>query len=153
MTTLIDPAIVGSRTEEFTTYAERGRLRFFAEATGQHDPVYTDVDAAKAAGHPDLPVPPTFLFCLEMDNPNRHHFLADLGVDVRTILHGGQRFTYHAPAHAGDVLTFWTEVTDVSSKKNGALQFIVRDTHVSRAGEQVATLTSTIVVRDLKAAR
>lgn len=148
----IDASIVGSRTEEFTTSAERGRLRFFAEATGQQDPVYTDLDAAQAAGHADLPIPPTFFFCLEMDNPRRHRFLADLGVDVRTILHGGQRFSYHAPAYAGDLLTFWTEVTDVSSKKGGALQFIVRDTHVSRAGEPVATLTSTIVVRDPKAA-
>lgn len=153
MATLIDPALIGSRTEEFMTSAERGRLRFFAEATGQPDPVYTDLGSARAAGHPDLPVPPTFFFCLEMDNPNRHRFLADLGVDVRTILHGGQRFTYHAPAHAGDVLTFWTEVTDVTSKKGGALQFIVRDTHVTCAGEPIATLTSTIVVRDPKAAR
>lgn len=153
MTVLIDPAIIGSRTAPFTTYAERGRLRFFADATGQHDPVYTDLDAARGAGHADLPVPPTFLFCLEMDNPDRGSFLADLGVDVRTILHGGQKFTYHAPAHAGDVLTFETEVTDVASKKGGALQLIVRDTHVTRDGAPVATLTSTIVVRDPKAAR
>jgi hypothetical protein len=153
MTAPIDPTIVGSRTDEFTAYPERGRLRFFAEATGQQDPVYTNIDAAKAAGHPDLPVPLTFLFCLEMDNPNRHRVLADLGIDVRTILHGGQRFTYHSPAHAGDALTFQTVVTDVTSKKGGALQFIVRDTHVSRSGEPVATLTSTIVVRDPNAAR
>ncbi|GAA1958489.1 MaoC family dehydratase N-terminal domain-containing protein [Nocardioides panacihumi] len=151
--TTIDPSIVGSRSEPFTTTPERGRLRFFAEATGQRDPVYTDLSAAEAAGHPDLPIPPTFFFCLEMDNPHRHRFLADLGVDVRTILHAGQRFTYHAPAHAGDELTFWSEVTEVSSKKGGALQFIVRDTHVSRADEPIATLTGTIVVRDPKAAR
>ncbi|WP_418060661.1 MaoC family dehydratase N-terminal domain-containing protein [Pimelobacter simplex] len=153
MTVLIDPAIIGSRTAPFSAYAERGRLRFFAEATGQQDPVYTDLDAARAAGHPDLPLPPTFLFCLEMDNPDRGTFLADLGVDVRTILHGGQKLTYRVPVHAGDVLTFWTEVTDVASKKGGALQIIVRDTHVTRDDEPVATLTSTIVVRDPKAAR
>ncbi|MGW6655916.1 MaoC family dehydratase N-terminal domain-containing protein [Rhodococcus sp. NPDC055024] len=153
MTIPIDPSLVGTRTEEFSTSAERGRLQFFAEATGQTDPLYRDLDAARAGGHPDLPIPPTFFFCLEMDNPNRSDFLTQLGVDVRTILHGGQKFTYHAPAHAGDVLTFWTEVTDVSSKKGGALQFIVRDTHVGVAGKPVATLTSTIVVRDPKAAR
>lgn len=152
MTTPIDPSLIGTRTDEFSTSAERGRLRFFAEATGQTDPRYSDLGAARAAGHPDLPIPPTFFFCLEMDNPNRGDFLAQLGVDVRTILHGGQKFTYHAPAHAGDVLTFWTEVTDVSSKKGGALQFIVRDTHVGIAGNPVVTLTSTIVVRDPKAA-
>ncbi|MFB7025789.1 MULTISPECIES: MaoC family dehydratase N-terminal domain-containing protein [unclassified Streptomyces] len=149
----IDPAVIGSRTPEFSTVAERGRLGFFARATGQQDPVYYETEAAKAAGHRDLPVPPTFFFCLEMDNPDRGSFLADLGVDVRTILHAGQRFEFHEQAYAGDTLTFSTEVTDVYSKKGGALEFIVRATHVSRAGAPIATLTSTIVVRDPKAGK
>ncbi|MCX5084757.1 MaoC family dehydratase N-terminal domain-containing protein [Streptomyces sp. NPDC056121] len=149
----IDPAVIGTSAPSFSTGAERGRLRFFAQATGQNEAVYTDVEAAAAAGHPDLPVPPTFLFCLEMDNPDRGRFLTDLGVDVRTILHGGQEFAFHAQAYAGDTLTFRTEVKDVYVKKGGALEFIVRDTHVTRDGEPIATLTSTIVVRDPKAAK
>ncbi|MEE4496138.1 MaoC family dehydratase N-terminal domain-containing protein [Streptomyces sp. BE230] len=149
----IDPALIGSRTPAFSTEVERGRLRFFARAIGQTDAVYSDLAAAGAAGHRDLPVPPTFLFCLEMDNPGRGRFLADLGVDVRTILHGGQEFAYRATAYAGDILTFSTVVRDVYAKKGGALQFIVRDTHVTRDGEPVATLTGTLVVRDPKADR
>ncbi|MGW0935991.1 MaoC family dehydratase N-terminal domain-containing protein [Streptomyces sp. NPDC002666] len=149
----IDPAVIGSRTPTFSAEAERGRLRFFARATGQTDAVYSDLRAAEAAGHRDLPIPPTFLFCLEMDNPGRARFLTDLGVDVRTVLHGGQEFAYHATAYAGDTLTFSTEVKDVYAKKGGALQFVVRDTHVTRDGTPIATLTSTIVVRDPKADR
>ncbi|MFI6648050.1 MaoC family dehydratase N-terminal domain-containing protein [Streptomyces sp. NPDC050529] len=149
----IDPALIGSRTPAFSTEVERGRLRFFARAIGQTDAIYSDLAAAGAAGHRDLPVPPTFLFCLEMDNPGRGRFLADLGVDVRTILHGGQEFAYRATAYAGDILTFSTVVRDVYAKKGGALQFIVRDTHVTRDGEPVATLTCTLVVRDPKADR
>lgn len=49
---------------------ERGRLALFARVTGQTDPVYTDVAAARAAGHPDLPVPPTFIFGLELEAPD-----------------------------------------------------------------------------------
>ncbi|WP_329236335.1 MaoC family dehydratase N-terminal domain-containing protein [Streptomyces sp. NBC_01460] len=149
----IDPAVIGSRTPVFSTEAERGRLRFFAQACGQTDPVYSDLRAAEAAGHRDLPVPPTFLFCLEMDNPDRARFLTELGVDVRTVLHGGQEFTYHATAYAGETLTFSTEVKDIYTKKGGALQFVVRDTHVTRDGTPIAALTSTIVVRDPKAGR
>ncbi|MFF2503029.1 MaoC family dehydratase N-terminal domain-containing protein [Streptomyces sp. NPDC058067] len=149
----IDPSVIGTRTPGFRTSAERGRLRFFAEATGQTDPVWTDLAAARAAGHRDLPIPPTFFFCLEVDNPQGSSFLTDLGVDVRTILHGGQEFVFHAQAYAGDTLAYVTEVRDVYSKKGGALEFIVRDTHVTRDGEDIATLTSTIVVRDPKAAK
>ncbi|GAA5020113.1 MaoC family dehydratase N-terminal domain-containing protein [Kitasatospora paranensis] len=149
----IDRSIIGSRTPEHSVDVERGRLRFFARATGQPDPVYADPTAARAAGHPDIPVPPTFLFCLDLDNPDRGRFLADLGVDIRTVLHGGQAFEYRAQAYAGDRLTFSTEVTDVYSKKGGALEFIVRTTRVTRGGEPIATLTGTTVVRDPKAAK
>ncbi|MFI1829295.1 MaoC family dehydratase N-terminal domain-containing protein [Streptomyces sp. NPDC020412] len=143
----IDRAVIGTRTPDHTVEVERGRLRFFALATGQTDPGYLDPAAAEAAGRRDLPVPPTFFFCLEMENPHRGDLLAGLGVDPRTILHGGQSFEYHAMAYAGDRLTFTTEVTDVYAKKGGALEFIVRTTRVTRDGAPVATLTGTVVVR------
>ena len=44
---------------------------FFAAAIGETDPVYTDLDAARAAGHRDLPVPPTFLFASSWSGPTR----------------------------------------------------------------------------------
>jgi acyl dehydratase len=130
-----------------TVDVERGRLRFFAQVTGQSDPVYTEVDAARAAGHRDLPVPPTFLFCLEMERPDPWDFVAELGVDLRTILHGGQSFEYHAMAFAGDRLTFASGITDRYQKKNGALTFVERTTDVSRDDEPVARLVTTIVLR------
>ncbi|MEU5974654.1 MaoC family dehydratase N-terminal domain-containing protein [Streptomyces sp. NPDC047315] len=149
----IDPSIVGTRTAEHTVEVERGRLRFFAKATGQADPVYTDVEAAKAAGHRDLPVPPTFLFCLNMEEPHTTDLLQRIGVDLRTILHGSQGFTYHSLVHAGDTLTFSTSITDVYAKKGGALEFIVRTTEVTRDGDLVAELAGAVVVRNPEAAK
>ena len=147
----LDTGVIGTRIPEHTVSVERGRLSFFARATGQHDPVYTDLDTALASGHRDLPVPPTFLFCLDMDRPNPSTFYADLGIDIRTILHGEQEFTYHSTAYAGDTLHFSTAVTDYYSKKGGALQFLVRTTEVTRSGEPIAQLRSTTVVRDPRA--
>ena len=51
--------------------SRRGRLRFFAKAIGETDPVYTDDAAARDAGYPDLPAPPTFLFAAELDAGRR----------------------------------------------------------------------------------
>jgi acyl dehydratase len=144
---LIDPAIIGTRTPEHTVEVERGRLRFFAAATGQSDPLYTDVAAARRAGHPDLPVPPTFLFCLDMERPNPWGYLRELGIDLMSVLHGGQAFTYHKMAYAGDRLTFATRVSDAYQKKNGLLNFLVRTTDVTRDGAPVAELTNTLVIR------
>lgn len=146
----IDPAVVGTAQPERTVTIERGRLQMFALAIGETDPVYVDVDAARAAGHPDLPVPPTFYFGLNLGRgaDADMRWMADLGIDVRHILHGDQTFTYQDVAHAGDELVLAPRITDVFSKKGGALQFVVRRTAVRRVdGSPVAELTETIVVR------
>ncbi|MFE3028362.1 MaoC family dehydratase N-terminal domain-containing protein [Nocardia tengchongensis] len=145
----VDPAIIGTELPATTLTLDAGRLRFFAKAIGETDPVYTDLDAAKAAGHRDLPAPPTFLFSIELENPDPFAFLAAAGVDLRFVLHGEQSFTYHSTAVAGDVLTATPRITDVYSKKGGALEFLVKETAVTRAdGSAVADLKSIIVVRN-----
>jgi hypothetical protein len=134
--------------EPITVTVERSRLAFFARATGQADPVYSDLDAAKAAGHPDLPVPPTFFFSLELEAPAPFDYLQELGVDLRRVLHGEQAFSYRSVVHAGDTVVLRPRIVDVFSKKAGALDFLVKQTAVSRGGEPVAEAVSTIVVQN-----
>lgn len=138
---------IGTATPACSTVVDRGRLRLFAKATGQADPLYTDPDVARANGHPDLPVPPTYLFGLELEQPDPFAWLTDLGVDMTAVLHGAQSFEYRAMAYAGDVLTAGSTITDVYSKKGGALDVVERRTEVTRDGEPVATLLQTTVVR------
>ena len=64
---MIDKKWIGHDLQTSTMTIERGRLRLFAKAIGETDPVYTDVEAAKAAGYPDLPAPPTFIFGIELE--------------------------------------------------------------------------------------
>ncbi len=144
----LDRSFIGHQLDTFQVPVEASRLRFFAKATGQADPVYTDEAAARAAGHPALPVPPTYLFCLEMDGPNPNALRERLGIDIARILHGEQRFSYHAPCHAGDVLQFEQRITDIYDKKAGALEFVTRQTRVTnQRGEHVADLHCVTVVR------
>jgi acyl dehydratase len=137
--------------EPITVTPDRGRLAFFAKATGQADPVYADITAARAAGHPDLPVPPTFFFGLELELPDPFGYLAALGVDLRQVLHGKQSFTYHALAYAGQTLTLRSRITDVTIRKNGAMVLFVKTTDITRDGELIAAASSTIIVLDREA--
>ncbi|MET4046680.1 MULTISPECIES: MaoC family dehydratase N-terminal domain-containing protein [unclassified Rhodococcus (in: high G+C Gram-positive bacteria)] len=145
----VDTAVIGTEFEPVDITVDAARLRFFAKAIGETNPVYTDVEAANAAGYEDLPVPPTFLFSIELDSPDPFAWLSDLGVDLRFVLHGEQAFTYHSIAYPGDTLTAKSTIADVYSKKGGALEFIVKDTAVTRAdGSAVADLKSVLVVRN-----
>ncbi|TCP41243.1 acyl dehydratase [Tamaricihabitans halophyticus] len=146
-----DPSIIGTSRNGGTLLVTRDRLRLFAKATGQTDPVFIDLDAATKAGHRDLPVPPTFFFAVSLEAPDPFDYLADLGVDLRAILHGEQAFVYHRVACAGDELSTRATITDTYSKKGGALNFLVTETVVTNQdGAVVATLTETLVQRQIQ---
>lgn len=145
---MIDRKYIGHTMPKFSTTVEKGRLRFFAKATGQTDPIYTDEAAAIAAGHPALPVPPSFLFCLEMESPDPAAIRNLLGLDYRRLLHGEQGFTYYRMTYAGDELSFEQRIEDIYDKKNGALEFVLRKTRVTnQRGEHVADLRTVTVQR------
>ena len=80
---MIDRSHIGRELAPSVLDVEKGRLRFFAQAIGETDPVYTDETAARAAGYPALPAPPTFLFAAELDSRTVVSMLDVLGVDPR----------------------------------------------------------------------
>jgi acyl dehydratase len=144
---MIDKKHIGRVLGTFEATPEPGQLRFFAKAIGETDPVYLEESAARDAGHPGLPVPPTYLFSLELQNATTA-WRDELGIDVSRILHGEQSFTYHGMAYAGDTLKFEVRIADIYDKKGGALEFVVRESRVSnQRGELVAELRSVLVHR------
>lgn len=140
---------IGSQLRPVSMTVEPGRLRLFAKATGQTDPVYSDDQAASAAGHPGLVVPPTFLFAIELEQPDPFAWLVEAGINMQDVLHGEQSFTYHRAAHAGETLLASPSITDVYEKKGGELRFFVKHTTISREpdNELIADLESVIVAR------
>jgi acyl dehydratase len=128
---------------------ERSRLQFFAKTIGETDPVYTDAAAARDAGYPDLPAPPTFLFAAELDSGASERMLADLQIPIAKLLHGEQSFSYHQPACVGDTVTVRSTITDVYDKKNGALEFVVKTARATnQRNELVAELRTVLVCRN-----
>ena len=145
---MIDHKFIGYRQPAFAVEVEKGRLRLFAKAIGETDPIYSNEAAARAAGYRSLPVPPTFFFCLEMERADPYDWFRDLGIPLGQVLHGEQSFTYHRTACAGDVLTFRAELLDIYEKKGGALQFLVQRNLVADAtGVAIAEFDRTVVIR------
>ena len=56
----LNQALVGKAYPAVRYEVGREKLREFAIAVGETDPIYHDEAAARAAGHPDLPAVPTF---------------------------------------------------------------------------------------------
>ncbi|MBI2770277.1 MAG: MaoC family dehydratase N-terminal domain-containing protein [Burkholderiales bacterium] len=145
---MIDKKFIGYEVSPTLWDVEKGRIRFFAEVIGTTDAIHLDATVAKAAGYRNVVAPPTFIFGAESDSGVLMKLLDTLKIDLRKVLHGEQRFDYHAPVCAGDTLRFQTRVADIYDKKGGALEFVVNDTKVTnQLGEHVADLHSVIVVR------
>jgi len=145
---VIDKKHIGYAPSPTLWNVEKGRIAFFAKVIGLTDPVHTDEAAAKAAGYRGIVAPPTFIFGAPGDSGETMKLIETLEIDLGKVLHGEQRFDYHAPVCAGDTLRFESRVSDIYDKKGGALEFVVNDTKVTnQLGEHVADLHSVIVVR------
>jgi acyl dehydratase len=146
---MIDPRHIGRVIPPHSADVEVGRLRLFAEATGETRAEYLDDGAARAAGHRALPAPPTFLLCLDLEIPDPFAWMTDMGIDVAQVLHGGERFRYFESVYAGDRLTFSSCIADILQKKSSKKAFVVKETDVTNQhGERVADMRATIVVRE-----
>lgn len=141
--------IVGQKTDPKTVVVEAGRLILYAEATGQKDPVYLSEKEARKAGHPTLPMPPTFMSCLNAIAPPKDILvLKRLGVDISRVLHGEEEYEYFEQIYAGDVLTLQDEFTDIFEKKGGALTIVKwKTTYTNEKGVLVGQKVSTMVIR------
>jgi len=146
---MLDQSFIGYELPSFTADVEKGRLRFFAKAIGETNPIYTDEDAAVKAGYRTLPAPPTFAMVLDMDTPDLMPLLGLLKMDIGRILHGSQEVEYFQPIYAGDQITVTSKVVDIFDKKGGALDFVVTEnSYTNQDGDLVAKSTSTLVHRN-----
>lgn len=121
----------------------REKIREFALALGDDDPVYRDPAVARANGHPDVVAPPTFLVALTLRSEAQAAADVFGDVDMADILHRDQSFTHHRPVRAGDRLVVRSEVhaTELAGRHVLALR-----TDVSTVeGEPVCHATGTML--------
>ena len=124
----------------------REKLREFADAIGDPNPLYRSRAAAQEAGYRDVIAPPTFPIVVTA--VSTAHVLADpdLNLNYAMVVHGEQRFEYSRPLMAGDCVT--AEVTISSIRDVGSMSMMSTVTQIRTVdGEHVCTAHSTIVER------
>lgn len=140
---------IGHQFPSFSTDIETGRLRFFAKAIGEKNPIYTDESAAQAAGYRTIPAPPTFMFSVDLEGPELLPVLTLLDLDIGRVLHGSQEFEYLGQIYAGDRITQQSKIVDIFDKKGGALEFVVQEsTYTNQNDELVGKAQQTLVYRN-----
>jgi len=142
-----DQSYVGKALPPSAPYAVgREKLREFATAIGEADPCCHDVEAARAAGHPDLIAPPTFPAVLAM--PVMMELLRDPNFDwdFAHMVHGEQAITFNRPLYAGDEVVTTLHVDDLRTRA-GSHFLSLRCELATSKGEPVATTHATLVTQ------
>ena len=124
----------------------REKVREYAWATGETNPLHLDVEAARAAGYADVVAPPMFaaVYCGPAIGPAILD--PEVGIDFSRMVHGAQEFTWAEPVVAGDEIT--TEADLEESSERGGLQFFVfKTTSTNQRGELVSEGRWTNIVR------
>jgi acyl dehydratase len=128
----------------------REKIREFAAAVGDPNPVYREPAAARKLGYPDVIAPPTFAIIVTSRAAHQVIMDPELGVDYSRVVHGEQRFEHVRPIHAGDALTVVVTVESIRSAAGNDI--ITTKGDVSTVdGEPVLTALNTLVVRGVSA--
>jgi len=139
-------AAVG-KTYPPTTYAVgREKIREYAYATGESNPLHLDLDAARAAGYRDLVAPPMFAVVYAAPAVAPGLFDPEVGIDFARMVHGGQEFRWGPLVVAGDEITTTVTLKDVTARESMSF-FVFESVSENQDGDTVCVGTWTNIVR------
>ena len=122
----------------------REKVREFAKAVKSDDPACLDEEAAAELGYDALVAPPTFVTILGQLVQADFMRNVDTGYDTMQIVQVDQRFVYHKPIAAGDVLHAKMEIHSVT-ERFGADIVVTKNTCTNDAGEVVLEAYTTVM--------
>lgn len=122
------------------------KIREYANAVGETDPIYHDRDAARAAGFRDVVAPPMFAVVYSARSVGPAVLDPEVGLDLMRMVHGGQEFTWSEPVCAGDTVTTTTVVRDIY-EKDGKGFYVFESVSRNQGGQEVVRGTWTNIVR------
>ncbi len=142
----VDDSAKGKTYPPFEYEVGKEKIREYAEAVGEDDPVYFDREAAKAAGFRDLVAPP--MFAVVYSSPAVANGLVDpeVGIDFPMMVHGGQEFVWGEPVCAGDVIETEARVKEVYQKGGNAF-YVFESVSANQDGHEVVRGSWTNIVR------
>ena len=142
----VNPDAIGKSYEPTTYAVGREKIKEYALAVGETNPLHTDHQAARAAGYADVVAPPMFAVVFGSRAITAPLFDPDVGIDFAHMVHGAQEFVWGPLVVAGDEIVTRATVKDVAER--GGMGFYVFETvSENQRGETVCTGTWTNIVR------
>ena len=122
------------------------KIREYANAIGATNAVHHDREAAKGAGFRDVVAPPMFAVVYQWPAVIGPGVDPEVGMNLATLVHGGQEFVWGEPACAGDEITTTASVADIY-EKDGKGFYVFETVSKNQEGADVVKGVWTNIVR------
>ena len=141
-----DTSKIGKKFDAATFEVDADRIRQYAEAVHEDNPVHHDRDAARGAGYRDVVAPPMFAVVYSAPAMGPAILDRELGIDFGRLLHGGQEFVWGEPVCAGDVISTAVTVDDIFEREIGTF-YVLESVSTNQDEDEVARGRWTNIVR------
>ena len=122
------------------------KIREYASAVGEENPVHHDREAARGAGFRDVVAPPMFAVVYSSRAVAPAIFDPEVGIDLARMVHGSQEFVWGEPVCAGDTITTTGKVSEIF-EKDGKGFYVLESVSTNQDGDEVVRATWTNIVR------
>ena len=137
---------MGKSWPPFEYEVGREKIREFANAVGEGNPVYHDREAAQAAGFRDVVAPPMFAVVYSAGAMGPAILDPEVGINLMMMVHGSQEFVWGEPVCVGDTITTTATFKD-RQEQEGRTFFVFESVSENQEGQEVARGTWTNIVR------
>jgi acyl dehydratase len=142
----VNTQAIGKTFEPVLYAVGREKIKEYALAVGETNPVHLDVAAARAAGFDDVVAPPMFAVVYSAPAVGPPIFDPEIELNFAMMVHGGQEFEWGPLVVAGDEISTTASVKNIS-EADGRGYYVFESVSMNQRGEQVCRGTWTNIVR------
>ena len=142
----MDTSLAGKSYDPADYEVGREKIREYANAVGEDNPVHHDREAAQAAGFRDVVAPPMFAVVYSAKAMGPAILDPELGINLMMMLHGSQEFVWSEPVCAGDTITTAATLKDLY-EKDGRKFYVFESVSQNQDGAETVRATWTNIVR------
>jgi acyl dehydratase len=145
----MESSVAGAKGKTYPAFeyeVGREKIREYARAVGETNPVHHDPEAAREAGFRNVVAPPMFCVVYSAGAMGPAILDPELGINLMLMVHGSQEFEWEEPVVAGDLITTEARVKDVY-EKNGMKFYVFESESKNQDGQTTVTGTWTNIVR------
>ncbi|WP_249869691.1 MaoC family dehydratase N-terminal domain-containing protein [Oceanobacillus saliphilus] len=142
--------LIGIEYDPYSFEVEKGKIKEFAMAIGDDNPIYYNLESAQIEGFKRIPIPLTYLTVIDLwGGYGFQEKMEKLKLNVTNILHGEQEYEFLKDVYAGDILTVTAKVTKVETKKGtlGGMDLITTESKYTNQNGELVAISKNVLIQ------